>query len=278
MTQPMCPPDPAPKTYNRRRSSGVFMAILFILASVYPLFIAMLFLAGALFPRNATIWSPWQDPAIRHAAWLSLETSFSAAAISLFLSVPCGYILSRYRMPGWRLLDVLLYLPIVLPPLVVGVSLLIFFQTWAGKLIERSLLTFTFAVPGIVLAQSIVGTAFATRITKLAFDSVSPKQAGVARTLGASRWQAFWHVELAQAGPGLLEAFVLAWSTAFGAFGPVMLLCGTTRMRTEVLSTSIFLEFSIGNLDRALILSIWMGAAASLLILLVRGCGRRPLW
>jgi molybdate transport system permease protein len=158
------------------------------------------------------------------------------------------------------------------------VSLLIFFQTFVGKLIERSLLPFTFAVPGIVLAQTLVGTGFAIRIAKLAFDAVSPKRAGVARTLGATRWQAFWHVELAETRRGLVEAFVLTWATAFGLFGPVILLCGTTRLRTEVLSTSIFLEFSIGNLDRALILSIWMGAVASVVVLVVRGRGRRPLW
>jgi molybdate transport system permease protein len=158
------------------------------------------------------------------------------------------------------------------------VSLLIFFQTFAGKLIERSLLTFTFAVPGIVLAQTLMGTGFAIRIIKLAFDGVSPKRAGVARTLGATRWQAFWRVELAEARRGLVEAFFLAWATAFGTFGPVILLCGTTRLRTEVLSTSIFLEFSIGNLDRALILSIWMGVVASAVVLVVRGRARRPLW
>ena len=273
------PPQERPSKAPRRHlSSVVFMTSLAVTASLYPFFVALLFLSSATFPRGLSIWSPWEDPAIRHAAGLSLATSLLAAALSVCLAIPSGYVLSRYRFPGWRFLDVLLYLPIVLPPLVVGVSLLIFFQTFAGKLIERSLLTFTFAVPGIVLAQTLMGTGFAIRIIKLAFDGVSPKRAGVARTLGATRWQAFWRVELAEARRGLVEAFFLAWATAFGTFGPVMLLCGTTRLRTEVLSTSIFLEFSIGNLDRALILSIWMGVVASAVVLVVRGRARRPLW
>ena len=273
------PPQERPSKAPRRHlSSVVFMTSLAVTASLYPFFVALLFLSSATFPRGLSIWSPWEDPAIRHAAGLSLATSLLAAALSVCLAIPSGYVLSRYRFPGWRFLDVLLYLPIVLPPLVVGVSLLIFFQTFAGKLIERSLLTFTFAVPGIVLAQTLMGTGFAIRIIKLAFDGVSPKRAGVARTLGATRWQAFWRVELAEARRGLVEAFFLAWATAFGTFGPVILLCGTTRLRTEVLSTSIFLEFSIGNLDRALILSIWMGVVASAVVLVVRGRARRPLW
>jgi molybdate transport system permease protein len=147
-----------------------------------------------------------------------------------------------------------------------------------GKLIQRYVCGFTFSVPGIVLAQTVVSAAFATRICKLAFDHVSPKLAGVARTLGSSRWQAFYRIELAEAKPGLLEAFVLAWTTAFGAFGPIALFCGITRMRTELLSSSIFLEFSVGNLDRALILSIWMAAIAGAVLVLVRGLGKQPLW
>ena len=265
-------------TPTRRGKSILFSALLVGAAAIYPTAVVLLFLSGATFPRGISLWAPWQDPAIRHAAGLSLWTSLLSGAIALVLSIPCGYVLSRYKFPGWRLFDVILYLPIVLPPLVVGVSLLIFFQTPLGKLIEQSLMHFTFSVPGIVLAQTFMGAGFATRITKLAFDGVSPRQAGVARTLGASRWQAFRHIELAGARRGLVEAFVLAWAIAFGSFGPVVLFCGTTRMRTEVLSASVFLEFSIGNLDRALVLSTWMVAAAALVILLLRLRGQRPVW
>lgn len=266
------------KHRSLQRSTRVFVMAMIAAAAVYPLLLALVMVCAAVFPRDVALWTPWQDPAIRHAAWLSLVTSLTAAVISVMLAVPCGYVVSRYRFPGGRLLDILLYLPIVLPPLVLGVSLLIFFQTALGRLIETHMLRFTFAVPGVVLAQVVVSAAFATRIAKLAFDGASPTRAGIARTLGATRWQAFWHIELAEARPGLLEAFVLAWATAFGAFGPIILFCGTTRFKTEVLSTSIFLEFSIGNLDKALILSIWMGGVAAIVLLIVRGFGRRPLW
>lgn len=263
---------------SRRGANRAFLTALGLAATVYPLLVAVLLLCTAAFSGVDGLWDVWSDPATRFAARLSLITSLTSAALALLLAVPTGYALSRFRVPGWRILDILLYLPIVLPGLVVGVALLIFFRTPPGRLIERHLLEFTFNVPGIILAQTVVATAFATRIAKLAFDAVPPKRAGVARTLGAGRFQAFWRVELPEARRGLLEAFVLAWATAFGSFGPVILFCGTTRFRTEVLSTSIFLEFSVGNLDKALALSIWMAAAAALVLLLVRGFGKRPLW
>lgn len=261
-----------------RWQNRFFLGLMGACAALYPLALAVLLLCLALYPRASTFFAPWAEAAIRHAFMLSVVTSLVSAAVSLVLAIPCGYILSRYRVPGWRLVDILLYLPIAVPPLVLGVALLIFFQTAGGRFIERNLLGFTFAVPGIVLAQTLVSAAYAVRLCKLAFDGVPQKHAGVARTLGATRWQAFWHIELAEARAGLLEAFLLAWTTAFGSFGPVALFCGITRMRTELLSSSIFLEFSIGNLDNALILSLWMGSLAAAALLLVRGRTSKPLW
>lgn len=259
-------------------SNRIFACLLGGSAAVYPMILAVLMTCCAVFARGTGLFGPWQDPAIVHAAWLSVATSIVSGIVALAAAIPCGYVLSRYRLPGWRLLDVLLYLPIVLPPLVIGVSLLVFFRTGAGKFIEKNILTFTFAVPGIVAAQSIVSAAFATRVTKLAFDGVPPRRAGIARTLGATRWQAFFRIELREAFSGLIEAFALAWAHALGTFGPIIMFCGTTRNRTEVLSTSIFLEFSVGNLDTALALSVWMAGLAAVVMLAVRSIGGRPIW
>ncbi len=259
----------------RNRAFTVSMALVAVL---YPVSIAVLIACCFVYPRDVSPWLLWSEPALRHALMLSLVTSILSALIALFLAIPSGYLLSRYRVPGWRVLDLLFYLPIALPPLVMGVALLIFFQTGPGRFIQRHLCEFTFSVPGIVLAQTIMGVAFATRICKLAFDNVSPKLPGVARTLGATRWQAFVRVELAEARSGLVEALVLAWTIAFGAFGPIALFSGITRMRTEILSSSVFLEFSVGNLDRALVVSLWMVAIAGTALAIVRGRGKRPLW
>jgi len=261
------------------RANRAFFLALVGTAGVYPAIIAALVFATVGYSGLRQLWAPWGDPALRYAAGLSLGSSLTAGVLALLLATPCGYVLSRFQTRGTRLLDVLVYLPIVLPGLVIGVALLIFFQTSPGRFIEHYLVTFTFAVKGVILAQTVVATASATRIMKMAFDAVPARRAQVARTLGATRWQAFWHVELAEARAGLFEAYILAWATAFGSFGPVVLFCGTTRFRTEVLSASVFLEFSIGNLERALAVSLWMGMLTGAVLLIARGLRRkRALW
>ena len=106
------------------------------------------------------------SPEIRYATRLSLASSLITTVLSLWVAVPIGYLMSRFRFPGRALLDALLDMPIVLPPLVVGVSLLLLFRTPAGQAAERAaeqiteLLAgrpgngITYAVPGVILAPA----------------------------------------------------------------------------------------------------------------------------
>ena len=102
-------------------------------------------------------------------------------------------------------------------------------------------------------------------------DPTVPKQ--VALTLGCSRSQAFWMVVLPSARRGLLTAATLAWARALGEFGPILVFSGATRMKTEVLPTTVFLELSVGNLEAAVAVSLLMVVAAVAVLLLIRGYG-----
>jgi molybdate transport system permease protein len=166
----------------------------------------------------------------------------------------------------------------VLPPLVIGLGLLILFQTAVGRFIEENVLQVTFAVPSVVLAQFTVATAFAVRTMRVTFDQISPRQEQVALTLGCTRGQAFWRVVLPEARRGLVTAATLAWARSLGEFGPILVFSGATRMRTEVLPTTVFLELSIGNLEAAVAVSLLMVAAAVVVLVIVRvyGMDRLP--
>ena len=94
-----------------------------------------------------------RSPEIRAALWLSLWTSAVTVVLGLVFAIPMGYALSRYRFWGHAVVDSIVDLPIILPPLVVGLSLLVFFQTDLGKLIEARGLKFVFERKGIVLCQ-----------------------------------------------------------------------------------------------------------------------------
>jgi molybdate transport system permease protein len=194
------------------------------------------------------------------------------AILSLWVAVPLGYLMSRFWFPLKGLIDAVLDIPIVLPPLVVGLSLLILFQSAPGRAIER-VFPVTYAIPSVILAQFSVSCAFAVRTMRVTFDQINPRTEHVAMTLGCSRGQAFWRVALPEARRGILTAGTLAWARAMGEFGPVLVFSGATRMRTEVLPTTVFLELSVGNIDAAVGVSLLMVAAAIVVLLIVRAGG-----
>jgi molybdate transport system permease protein len=193
----------------------------------------------------------------------------------VWVAVPLGYLLSRTEFPGRSAIDLLVDIPILLPPLVVGLSLLILFQTSPGAWFQRNMFSVAYAVPGVVLAQFAVSAAFAVRTMRVTFDQLDPRTEDIARTLGCSRAQAFWRVTLPEARRGILTAFTLAWARALGEFGPILVFCGATRMRTEVLSTSVFLELSIGNLEAALAVSLLLIGVAVVVLVITRAFGLR---
>ncbi|HVS34871.1 MAG TPA: molybdenum ABC transporter permease, partial [Gemmataceae bacterium] len=138
-----------------------FFLSLSILGGTYVLLIAAMLAAEASYTSPGQVWNLLANPAIRYAVWLSLISSTITAVLSVWAAVPLGYLLTRFRFPGRRVVDVLLDVPIVLPPLVVGLCLLILFQTPPGKFVEQ-FVPVTYAIPSVILAQLAVACAFAT--------------------------------------------------------------------------------------------------------------------
>lgn len=212
------------------------------------------------------------DPKIQYSVRLSLISCTLAAVISLLVAVPLGYLLARHQFPGKRLLDAVLDIPIVLPPLVVGLSLLILFQFPPFAWIARSVV---YQIPAVVIAQFSVSCAFAVRTMKSTFDHIDPRCEQVAISLGCSRAQAFGLVVLPEASRGMMTAFTLAWARALGEFGPLLIFAGATRMKTEVLSTTVFLEMNVGDIEAAVAVSLIMVAAAVAVLIITRLWGVR---
>lgn len=220
------------------------------------------------------LWDVFADPKIRYSFKLTMISCLFTAILSVFVAVPLGYALSRFRFPGCHFIDAVLDIPIVLPPLVVGLSLLILFQFWPWNQFSRLVV---FQIPAVVIAQFMVAAAFAVRIMRAGFDQIDTRQEMVAMTLGCSHAQAFWRVVLPQAGQSMLTAGTIAWARALGEFGPLLVFAGATRMKTEVLSTSVFLELSIGNLRAAVAVSMLMVAAAIVVLVIARRWGAHNL-
>jgi molybdate transport system permease protein len=254
----------------------IFRAGTFLFVAAFTTFALVLILADAFYVNRAAVAKVAASPYVGDALRLSVVTSTASTALALLFAIPMGYALSRFSFPGRVLADALVDLPLVFPPLVVGLTFLVFFfQTSTGRWLQDDLgLKFAFEPAGIVLCQFALSASYAIRTAKVAFDAVDRRLENVALTLGCNPWSGFLRVTLPLAKGGILAGGVVAWARSFGIFGPLMIFVGSYRGRTEVLSTTIFLEQSVGELEVALsvaVLMILVALAALVTIRLVSG-------
>ncbi len=240
------------------------------------------------------------DERVQFSIGLSLISCTISAILSLWVAIPTGYLLGRLGPATLRqrlrhrpillrlaftiryLVDTILDIPIVLPPLVVGISLLVLFQTPVGRALDGFAAWFfstigfpgirgiTYEIPAVILGQFTVAAAFAIRTMRETFEQIDDRPELVALTLGASRQQAFSQIALPQAWRGGVAAFTVAWARSLGEFGPILIFAGTARMKTEVLSTTVYLNFQFGNLQGAVTASLLLVTMAVSVLMMTR--------
>ncbi|MBX9628737.1 MAG: ABC transporter permease subunit [Gemmataceae bacterium] len=257
-----------------RAADRWFVLALAVLGGSYVLLVAALLAVDVLYTSPGQVRAVLDEPYIRAAIRLSVLSATVTTILALWVAVPLGYLLSRTAFPGKAVVELLVDVPLVLPPLVVGISLLVLFQTAPGRVVE-AVVPVTYRVPAVILAQFAVVTAFAVRTMRVTFDGIDPRAERVALTLGCSRAGAFRRVALPAARRGMLAAATLAWARALGEFGPVQVFAGATPGKTVVLPTAVFLEAQVGRLDAALAVSLVMVAVAGVVLVLTRLLGLR---
>jgi molybdate transport system permease protein len=250
-----------------------FWLSLGVVAGLYLFFLVAMLAATASYTTPVKLLEALGKREIQHSIVLSLITCTVTALLSLLLAVPVGYLLARARFPGKHWLEAALDIPIVLPPMVMGLCLLILFQTPLGKFVESATVQFTYTVSGVVLAQFTIGAAFAVRTMRHTFDHLSSRPEDVAMTLGCTRAQAVWLVTLPAARRGMFAAASVAWARSLGEFGPILVFAGATRLKTEVLPTTVWLELSVGNLEAAVAVSLLMVLCAMGVLAAVKWVG-----
>ena len=240
----------------------------------YPITVILAFLSGGVtllvlgglftFINPESLILTLSSPEIGYAIQLSLITSVISTLLCAVVAIPTGYILSRGRLPGQRPLVMLLMLPLSLPPLVAGVALLLFFaRTPIGTGLEDIGITVVYTQLGIIVAQWFVNLPYLIRVMRSSFAMISPRYEHIARTLGCTDFQAFWHITLPMARAGLISGLMITWSKAMGEFGAVLMLAGATRMHTETLPIALYLNMATGDLDIAITTAcILLGIAA----------------
>ena len=209
---------------------------------------------------------------------LSLGTSLISLAIAVLLGVPAAYLLARRRVPGMAVVDTLLDLPLVMPPLVAGLGLLFVIGRQSPvPPLARLGAELLFSPAGIVLAQSFVATTIVLRSAKAAFAAVDPGYRAVAGTLGLPPARVLWSIDLPLAAGGIAAGVVLAWARALGEFGATLMVAGATRLHTETLPMAIYLNIATGETEVAVACALVLLATAFALLLLIRFLsGGRP--
>ncbi|MCW2278199.1 ABC transporter permease [Heliophilum fasciatum] len=235
----------------RRQGEPFSTIVTLITAALCTLLLAVF--AGLLgYGETESIRDLFQEPEFRFALRLSLQTSVAATLLATVVAIPCGYFLARNHFPGKVVVDSLLELPIVLPPLVSGVALLIFFGPLLGPFLQEAGIAIVFTPLGVIVAQWFVALPLAIRSFRQAFAAVDPRMEKVARTLGCTPFQSFWRVVLPIARPGILGGMTMTWARTLGEFGATAMLAGVTRMKTETLPMAIYLSMTNGDLSFAL--------------------------
>ncbi|MBS7611578.1 ABC transporter permease [Candidatus Bathyarchaeota archaeon] len=210
---------------------------------------------------------------------LSIVTANVSTALALGIAIPLAYVLSRVDFPGKSLVDALLDIPMVMPPISLGAALLIFFSTPLGGIIQTHFVKFVFEPAGLILAQFTVVVAVCIRVLKAAFDGIDPRYELAARTLGCTKTEAFFKVTLPLAKKSVLAAAIVSWARAIGEFGASVTLAGATRMRTETMPIAIFLSLASADVEMAVaIVFILLGIAISVLIFLRKIIGSASIW
>ncbi len=185
---------------------------------------------------------------------LSLFAATLASLLSIFIAIPSAYALSRFDFKGRQMIDTILELPMIVSPAALGAMILIFFNNPMGIWIQNNLMTFLFAVSGIVLAQFITTAGIATRLIKAALDEIPQRYEDVARSLGASPLKAFFTVTLPLSKKGIIAASILTWAKALGEFGATITVAGSMAMRTETLPVAIFMRLSTADIEGTVVL------------------------
>jgi molybdate transport system permease protein len=205
------------------------------------------------------------------AILLSLKVALWATAASLPFAVAVGLLLARGRFPGKILIDGLVHLPLVLPPVVTGYALLVVFGTQGvlGRPLEKVGIVFAFDWTGAALAAAVMGFPLLVRPIRLSIETVDRRLEQAAGTLGASPFQVFLTVTLPLIVPGILAGAVLAFAKALGEFGATITFVSNIPGRTRTLSNAIYSFLQLPNGDAGVLRLALVSVVLSFAALLV---------
>ena len=225
---------------------------------------AALSVLGLAVPLAALVWRALTqdprylvDPAIGTAIRLSLVTSAISTLLVIALGTPLAYVMARYRFRGKALVQLLIDLPIVLPPMVAGIALLMAFgrQGWLGAPLSLLGISLPFSTLAVVIAQAFVAGPFFVRSATVGFAAVDRSVREAAAVEGATELEIFRKIDVPLAARPIASGIILAWARAVGEFGATIFFAGNREGVTQTMPLLIFVGFET-EIEVAIALSV----------------------
>ncbi|MAC76958.1 MAG: molybdate ABC transporter permease subunit [Rhodobacteraceae bacterium] len=213
----------------------------------------------------------WLGPEEWNAVALSLRVSFWAMAVSLPIGIFTAYALARWRFPGKQLINGIVHLPLILPPVVTGYMLLLTFGTKGpvGSVLQKVGIVFAFNWTGAALAAGIMAFPLMVRAIRLSIEAVDPRLEQAAATLGAPRPWVFATVTLPMILPGILTGAILSFAKAMGEFGATITFVSNIPGQTRTIPSAIYAFLQVPGGEGAALRLVAVSIAVAMGALLV---------
>ncbi len=228
-----------------------------VLAATFFLFLGIPL--GSLLLREppALLWKAMQQPDVLQALQLSLFTTSISTVLAALFGLPVAYVLARMDFPGRRVLETIVTMPTVLPPVVAGVALLLTFGRMGllGHYLSLLGITLPFTTVAVIMAQTFIAAPFFVKSARAGLEQLDRRYELAAYTLRASPLYTFWHVVLPLTRPALLTGTGLAWARALGEFGATITFAGNFPGITQTMPIAVYIAAE-SDLDKAIALSV----------------------
>lgn len=227
-------------------------ALMVIMLPLILLPLASIFIFGTS-SGLAKFWEALTADEAVFALKLSIVTSFWATIFNVIFGLFAAYVLSKYNFWGRNALIVTISLPTAIPTAVAGFALLLLWGPFGtlGRLLEPQGIQVMFTGAAIILANIFVTFPLAFGVIKPVFDTMSHSLEEASATMGATRWQTFWHVTLPSLRGAIVGGALLTFARAVGEFGSTILVSGNLALRTQTAPLYIFAKFNEGQVEAA---------------------------
>jgi len=256
-----------------------FSTLCIIIALIVSLILFSAFIALLVMISPSDFIRSLETKEMQYSLKLTITTSLISTFLAVIIGIPVAYALARKDFPGKNLVKTILDLPMAMPEIVLGITLLLLFgHTPLAQFLSMIGVKIVFSPLGIIVAQFFSALPYTLRILSSSYETINPRYELVSRSLGYGELETFVKITLPLSKAGLIASTAVAFARSVGAFGAVLILAGGVYMVTETLPITLYLNISYGNLSMAISAGILLIIVSFITIFIIEKMGGGKLW